>query len=435
MKTFDSKRVMLALGGLLVGAILVILRQGFRASPTPGTAKNGNTIKILGASFGTNHTVTLGRWPMLDPVRRKLPVSTNVIGHVSAQMTKTSATEEYYVFFNGETPEGTLDRHMRPAQIIRDQHGCQFSVAPSIDGFTVGETEILGQRLEVFPRRQKSFEVVFADHQGADDEVTTHLSNPKPWRGIEWIPQAAPAIITNGNLQVTFLGWGGSAALPQPRFRVEQNGVEQVHWKNYVSWFEDVTGNRSQSPSLCRHEPAWRVHTRWGQTVDSELPPENSWILFDGEFPKAGSAIALQDARPVNSVSVQLVAVGGPCTYRLKSSSSGPWQLISTTNIPPGFDGSTVRSSIRNGIKWIEVESSDYWLAMTMDGLGPDHHWQVVTVDESGRHTVHEGWKSMDNNLYRVDLGKTPTPHRHQLKLVIQRLTDFNFLVAPPKPQ
>src|SRR5687767_1009127 len=144
MKTINSKRFMLALGGLLVGAILVLLRQGFRASPTPGS-KNGNTIRILSASFGTNHTVTLGRWPVLDSVRRKLPVSTNVIGYVSAQMTKTSAIEEYYVFFTGETPEGTLDRHMRPAQIIRDQHGCQFSVAPSIDGFTVGETEILGQ--------------------------------------------------------------------------------------------------------------------------------------------------------------------------------------------------------------------------------------------------------------------------------------------------
>jgi 2-phospho-L-lactate transferase len=101
-------------------------------------------------------------------------------------MTKTSATEEYNIFFTGETPEGTLDRHMRPAQIIRDQHGCQFSVAPSIDGFTVGETEILGQRVEVFPRRQKSFEVVFADHQGADDEVATRITASTPDGNVEF---------------------------------------------------------------------------------------------------------------------------------------------------------------------------------------------------------------------------------------------------------
>jgi hypothetical protein len=418
----------------VVGAVALRWAQALpraRSGAMEAVLADGGRLIVWKASLGTNHSLVYGRWPELDSWRGRRPWLTNFLGPITERMERRSGNEVFYLFYSGVLSNGMENPHPFWARHCVDEHGCVLGSFQSRGTQRFRGTNIHDQQMEVFPRRESMVLVRFDGNERGTNEVRFRFRNPLPWQGTEWRPQSVPALATNETLRVHFEGWGGDARWPQLKFRVEEAGQTGDEWTPYLTWFEDVTGNRSQSPQLCRLEPAWRVTGRFGRRTESKLAAENSWAAFSGEIPKAGEAVEFGEAaRTMEGVKARWVGVGGAGKARLES--LGGWHVASVTNRPPGEMGNSMSSSNDGTQDWVETVSDKPWVVLELDGLTSDHHWQLVVVDEKGRHRANQNWSSSGGRLFVCGLDSLPAEGPVELRLVIQKLVDFSFLVTPP---
>lgn len=423
------------MAGFAIGlvAVLVYQRRGPAASNRQeAKLSGGGRLRLWHASQGTNHVLTFGHWRRLDPYRAWFPLVTNVIGPLTEQLVENSGRNGLCLFYSELLPEGGTAANPPWAQRTIDEHGCRLNATMSRgqSGARVGQ--VCRQMLEVWPRRAPVFDLVFGGYQASTNDVRLRIANRQPWQGTEWTPEPLPVRMTQGGLRFELLAWTGSREWPQPRFTVAAAEVEQSDWKPYEIWFEDVTGNRSQSPTLCRREPAWRVRARFGRTVDAPLADTNLWTFLDGRLPAPGAAVVLDSRqRVLEGVTARIVAVGGAGVFRFEGS-RGTWQLTSAAPLPSAGAGSSLSSGSDDQGSWIEGTFPNPWAALELTGLTPEHHWQIAVADETGKNPVNRGWSSSGGTMFTCDLGEFPASLRGRLKLVVQRLVEVSFTVPPP---
>lgn len=429
--------VWLAVVAALVAAALLIGRWNVGASRSRVLVlEDGGRLRLLATTQGTNHLWVAGRFPDLDPLRRAWRPLQSFLGAPTERLAHPSPVDALGVFHVQEdaTGKSVPDPYWVLATV--DEHGCRLTADASRGQFSVGGYQgIAAQNLECYPRRAARIGIEFGSDSGAaaSNRVRLDTANRRPWTGAEWVPEALPMTREVDGLRFILLGLGDREPRGWPRFRIERDGVERPEWETAELWFHDVTGNRAQSPSLCRFEPAWKIEARFRPKPELQTDPEVAWDLGTFDVPEAGSVREFDSERRLQGVKVRPVVLGGAGIFEFNA--IGGWHLTAISNPPPGrvFRGGGV--SVRGGLTGnvAEVRRSEPWLALKISGLAPEQRWTVVAIDESGQAQRNSGWSGVDGDFRLVNLAVPEGTRRVGVRVVVDRLRIAEYLVAPPR--
>ncbi|MGE3312481.1 MAG: hypothetical protein AB7O66_21140 [Limisphaerales bacterium] len=422
------------LGLLLVVVLGAVLLKEYRRSNGPRVElPDGSSIHVWKTSFGTNHELVLGKLPGLDNLRLRFPWVARIVGPTTDRVREGRTGNGMCVFHSWEDGMGLPKVNPPWVRAAYDEHGCRLEFSQGRGESSVRGLSIAHQFSALYPRRLAEFELEMSgtDAQGTG-VVRIPVRNPHPWKGIPWVPEALPAVreIDDG-LRVTFLGFEGSDRWPRPRFRVEQGGEVRPEWKPGRVLFQDVTGNESQTPNLCRHENAWRIEASFEREPGFGFGPDEAATLSTDEFPGLGELTELSGRQTLQGVTVGWIAMGGPGRFEFERR-GGAWVATRADplrNTDRG-DGSSSGSG-PNGT-WMKLTRTKRWWMVDLQGLAPDLTWKLVGRDTAGKVHVNAGW-SGSGSVYTVVLDVPEDAKLSRVQLVIQRWRTVAFTVAPPK--
>ncbi len=295
------------------------------------------------------------------------------------------------------------------------------------------------QCLGNYPRREARFEVEFGLATGDAAPVMRRwwISNPSPWTGLEWVPEALPAVREVGEARISFLGFAGDRRWLGPRFRVEVDGRERMDWVARELLFRDVTGNSAYAPALCRHEAAWKIDAGFARSPEAVSESNQVWEVAGIEVPEGGGLLELTETATLEGVTVQPLLLGGGGVFELKQSGAGTLQVLTAEppSDPGGGGGDSVSSSgSGSGSTEYRIAREGPWLAVSLKGLRSDHAWNVALVEENGTGHWNRGWSGMGPGSRLVNFPRIPAGTMVRLRFVVQTLRRVEFLVKPPSP-
>ena len=430
------------IGVVAVGVALLALGAGLglfrnrtdqgRDGKVVGLGSN-QWVRLWKVTEGPKHEWVLGRFPKLDPLRRKVPGLRAILGEMTEAVSPGYREEGLCVFYGGEDDAG--DSRSADAWLVAsyDEHGCRLPIESSRGEQTVVGRKIAYQLLTTYPRRARNFEVLFGESGSrTDDGVRMKLENPQPWKGTNWVPEAVPATRDLEGWRVTFLGFGGSEKWPAPRFRVAEDGRELPEWVLGKIQFRDVTGNHSDQPDLCRHEAAWQIEASFERDSAFDFGSDEAWTLWEGEFPTAGTAKAFQGSRVLHGVRVEAIAVGGPGAFDFQKGNGGKWVLMGGRAFEKGAHEDGARSGQDGSRHWYQMTKSKPWLMVELTGLTEGHTWHLGFRGTQGRFVRTRGWRGVGTTyttVFEVPTGVAVS----EVRVVVQRWRTVAFTVPPPK--
>lgn len=422
--------------GFGIAAVVVGLwpRRAVPGRGIPLPDRSGQVV-VWKASFGTNHVLTWGRWPALDELRRRFPKAARWLGPTTEQDREFTEIPALMVFHSVEPLEGATNRgtwHPSWGQGTEDQHGCFLPGPGGMGSRTFHGRECAHQDFECYPRRDPAFDLLFGRDGSPTDRVRVRLENPAPWRGVEWVPEPFPVTRESNGLGVRFEGWRDHPHWPSPRYAVLESGGVSEEWEIRRQWFEDATGNRHQTPGLCRHEPAWRWRVRLGRRPDRTRDPGLVWEVATHGVPGAGEAVVVDDARVLDGVTVRVWAYGGPGVFRFEQ--RGGWELVAADPPPAGARGDSMSSGGGTSTQppYLLLRSERPWMALNPADVGAHQEWSVLLVDDQGRHHRNMGWSSSGGRMTFCRLELPEGSRGVAWKVMVQTLREFDFTVAPP---
>lgn len=392
---------------------------------------------MLKVSYGTNHSMMLGRFPGLDPTRRRWPWTKAFLGEVTETVDGMGGEMlDGICFFTRWTD--VLGRNQPDPPWVKaayDEHGCRLELDTGRGESSLGGTNVAHQSSSVYPRRASEFEVELG--RLSDEKLhraRMRVRNPSPWRGLDWIAEALPASRKVEDLTVTLVGYGNSERSPWPQFRVEAEGQVRPEWRAARTFFRDVTGNESQMPWLCRHETAWQIEAWFERIPGSDFGPEESMTVVAGVFPGSGEARVLEGSRTLHGMQVGLLGLGGPGRFRWERAGTGPWRLISQEALAPGVTGDGSSAGTLSTGEWRVHTSMHPWVRLALKSVDPGHSWKVVARDSEGKWHENWGWRG-HGGIYDVAIDVPEGVVVQEVKVLVQRYRKVSFIVRPPRAE
>ncbi len=424
--------------GLLLAVVVAagLLRNYRRSGGDRGGGvvemSDGSRIRVWKASFGTNHELVLGRFPGLDGLRRQFRWVARVAGAPTDRVREGRSGNGLCLFYSWEDEMGLPKVNPPWVRAGYDEHGCRLVFSQGRGESSVRGTSIAHQFSALFPRRMAEFEVEMVETYGQSTGVVwIPIRSPHPWKGADWKPEPVPAVREVDGLRVTYLGFEGSGRWPRPRFQVEQDGRVRPEWKPGRVLFQDVTGNESQSPGLCRHETAWRIEASFEREAAFEFGPDEACALPPGDLPGPGELTELRGGRTLQGVTVGWVAMGGPGRFEFELR-GGAWTATAAGPLKETDTGDYSSSGSDSQGQWMKMTRTKRWWMVTLNGLTPDLTWNLVARDAKGKVHTNSGW-SASGSMHRVTLDIPEDVELTGVQLVIQRWRTVAFTVPPPK--
>jgi flagellar basal body-associated protein FliL len=398
---------------ILLGSVVSILIMGMVAAavwrglrPQTITMSDDSKLTLVAVEYGKKHAPPTVKTPAGTRVRRGNSfTTTNDTLVVWVRQQYDSKQYHYFQYF------------------AYDQAGtaCVGASFASGGGNRQGN-EVVGIRLDAFPRRESKFILRVQENSNDGQELSDQkfvIRNPARSSFLEWTPDSLPNTEEDDDLSVTLTKLVAGAAMTYTRdnddpddainkgvqatFNVERNGKPVTNWEpvsvqtsdaagNYVS--AAVAGNQwdgdddaaTYQYGLWPDEPAWKIRLEFSQQSD-----------FAGDELWSVQGIPLQSGRQqdffnfggrrqqTNSVFAETELNG----FRLKIFSGKQFTDVSPNSQPQG--GLTIQTtpSLPNGMRLTLVKLTD-------DQTNDIGYWNFGTFGNGNSTTYRYGLRDLD---------------------------------------
>jgi hypothetical protein len=279
---------------ILWGSLVLVLLAGLGTGaywwswrPQVVTLSDGTTVTLVGVDYGRKHTPPAVKAPAGKPTRRGGSFTTTNDTLV-AWVRQTYDSQQYHSL----------------QYFAYDEAGTACVEAVSSSGGNRQGSEVVGVRLEGFPRRQGKFYLRVLENSNGGQELSDQkfvIRNPVRESLAAWTPVPLPNTQDDGDVSVTLTKLTAGADMPFRRngeeaddamnqgvravFQVERNEHPVTNWEPVVVETWDATGNHVTARStrtewdghngvttyqygLWPEEPVWRVRCEFTQKSD-----------------------------------------------------------------------------------------------------------------------------------------------------------------------
>jgi len=280
---------------LIIG--LVAAAVWWELRPQTITMSDGSKLTLVAVEYGKKHTPPKVKMPAGTRARRGSSfTTTNDTLVVWVRQEYDSQQYHYFQYFAYDTAGAACV-------------GANFA---SGGGNRQGN-EVIGIRLDGFPRRQGKFILRAYEQGNGGQELSDQkfiIRNPARGPFLDWTPDSLPNTQEDDDLSVTLTKLVAGAAIPYTRdnddpddamnkgvqatFHVERNGKPVTNWEPVSVETSDATGNHVNAAvagnqwsgnddaatyqyGLWPDEPAWKIQFAFSQK--SDLPDSEVWSV------------------------------------------------------------------------------------------------------------------------------------------------------------
>src|SRR2546421_2450157 len=288
--------------------------------PIEQQMKDGSILRLEKITHGGRHSFERGPFRTAW-LRGLLPFLPFKASYVGSSLSKDSMV----LWLSRRDPQtgADLDWDWLVTAIAVDEHGCRF--CPGVCAFCSGSSMtstiqrfpsftrppgakdlVLACELSSFPRRQKTFQLIFYDHN-AQPVVEMSVPNPAANSYPQWRPNPLPVTQQEGALSFSLVklmnrvetaetaGIISDQVLPVASFAITREGQPASNWVATGTTFSDATGNhwdgnRYSMGGGCCQASAWKVGAEFFRTPEAQFLPHEIATLEPIPLPEAGIA-------------------------------------------------------------------------------------------------------------------------------------------------
>jgi hypothetical protein len=289
------------------------------------------------------------------------------------------------------------------------------------------------------PRDTKMVVKVFDGSDTLIAELPLPYIPPPSLSTVQWEPDPLPASRTDGNLTVTLNGVDffatseNNGVYVSPRLTYEHDGIASTTWGS-SEVFHDLLGNQSYAWNcdLSPAESAWKMKLRMSQNTNGRFLPEETKKLPSRPLTPARQLDAVSETYKVNGHSVSIVGMGGqgPLDFTLPGSTSH----FKTGAYQPGVRSYGMTTMCNNNKCDVDFVSGSPFIvtsdSQSQEGLSV----QCVIRDQNGEVLEQQASSGGTGALTFWFFEPKPTSTAIEIEIVIQKIRQAEFLIAPPKP-
>jgi len=393
---------------------------------------DGSTLKVLGTSVGLAQFTSekpihrLAKQVLPPRLQRWLPSPfTSSCGGSSNSIT---VYVRHLGVSAGATPCG-----LTSGEMTVDDDGFRLPTGGGncSSGFGTAQ-EVHGLVLHTYPRRQRSFNLLFLgphNEQVAALRILNPLQGPFP----EWVPDRLPITRTNGPLILTLKSLrrrdsSRSYTWVDPEFQIQ---APDGRWQSAAvntGPFKDATGN--EGPFLSPKEHAWKFIATVHRQRREDFADDERFRWSNVTIPQAGIFQPIDLSTNVQGITFSVHGLAGPGRLIITNG---------TTRIMMAAD-SNVTSERSSGSmctnRWESWTSSRPFFFLEASGLQPNQQLRFSLCSEDGREveavTTQDGKPAKPNTwIYHVKFVPRPDMKRVSLEVTVSRGIEFEFLIDP----
>ncbi len=405
----------------------VVQTAGPRASQV-ATLPDGSTLRLEQVSYGLNHYRPGAWWHSLA---RRLPLAwqSRLKVDTGASMTTSEPSLGVWLAWEkaGSSGSGWWDFG------LVDEHGAE--VPASSRSTRTGQPDALGYAFTAFPRRGRTMTLrLYKRKSGGERELAAAFEFANPVRGKfpEWRPQPRPAVVKQGDLEISFkrllvgVNHDSKPVAPRPgeetwalaEFDVKANGVPSDVWFPDGIELADATGNKVRQNSWSSGVRGGAAHLRWQPYL---WPSEAAWKIRV-EFMRNHEQAVFSTNELVVVTGLKLPTVDDVTELNLSTNRLGHTVRVLGLSSGKGKFGTRHSSMSSTGVR-IEVDGSPE--------LGTDKRLTVSSVrDDQGRKVDSHGF-GRGGGSYSLGFEPKPDAKSLDFTLVVQEVVTAEFLVKP----
>ncbi|MEQ2009263.1 MAG: hypothetical protein ABMA26_20980 [Limisphaerales bacterium] len=431
-----NKRALGIATAIMLFTGLVVLQVVQTARPRASqvaTLPDGSTLRLESVSYGKEHFRPGAWW---HPLARRLPSDWQRRLNVDPGVSMTTAAPSLGVWLSWDKTGGSGGGWWDFGLV--DEHGVEVPASSNNnhESTHTGQPRVLGRTFTAFPRRGVAMTLrLYQRKPGGERVLAASFQLPNPVRGKfpEWRPQPMPAVVKQGDLEITFkqlvvgvssddpplLPMRGEAGQARANFHVSERGVPSKHWFPDGIELTDATGNKlrqdswssgrvSEGATFITWKPyLWPSETAWKIRVEF-MRNEHAVFSTNELIVVTGLAIPAPDGVTELQLSTNRLGHG----VRVLGLAQGTGQFGNEYSSMAGDKG--VRVDV-----FISPE------------LGTGKRLTVVSVrDDQGRKLDSRG-AGRSSNSYSFGYEPKPDAKSLDFTLVVQEVVTAEFLVKP----
>jgi len=410
---------------------LQVVSTGKPHLPPAVTLPDGSTLRLEQVSYGKEHFRPGAWW---HPLARRLPTDWQRKLKMDANAAMSTAEPSLGVWLGWDKADASGMEQWDFGLV--DEHGVEVPVrSRSNHGATrAGLPHSLGRVFPIFPRRGSVMTLRFHDRKsGGERELAASFEFANPVRGKfpEWRPQPMPAVVKQGDLEITFkrlfVGVGsnskpaaarpGEEAWARADFDVKERGTLSDVWFPDGIELADATGNKVRQNSWSSDTRGGAAYLRWQPYL---WPSEAAWKIRV-EFMRNDKAV-FSTNELIAVTGLVLPAVDSVMELNLSTNRLGHTVRVLGLTHGKGQFPSRNHSMGGNGMR-IEVDVSPE--------LGTGRRLTIMGVrDDQGRKLDSRG-AGRSSSLYSFSYEPKPDAKSLDFTLVVQEVVTAEFLVKP----
>lgn len=412
-----------SIGVLMLGLIAVGVAAAFwawwRNAPAVG-------LKFVGCAVGTQTFTTARSWHKL--ARQILPYRWQ--NWIPATLTVGAYSSNRVTFCFRASPRMGFPS----AYCAEDDAGFRYPMESNGWSITTSANgdSIVAVTLRAYPRRDRTFKLVFCATDRQTEFARLRLPNPVRGPFPEWKPEALPLTRTNGSVTLTLnsLTWRTNRSWSplDPVWRISSSEPAWTHAQPGWIEVEDATGNAGAYSALS--EPAWRLKIAVRRERREDFSASEVLVLTNLSLPPAGRFTAVDVSTQLSGCTVTLGAI------------CGAGQLSITNGTTRGMAPPAGRHQY-NGRMFSGSLDVELWgcarpfLFLEIDGMTERDGVLWRAFDDQGRELALEnplGYSirsGTQTRVYQLEFASVTNAVISRLEIAVSRGLEFEFCIDP----
>lgn len=413
---------------LLAGGVILVSWAVRRPGAAVAVFPDGSRLQYVGSATGGQTFTTERPWHKL--ARRFLPYRWQGWIPAVTSGSCSSGSNSVTFFFRQVAPTSGPQPWIN--YFARDATGFRYPLGGGYCSFGRGGTALLGLSLRAYPRRERTFEIVFLAADRKLEVARVRVPNPVQGPFPTWGTEMLPLTRTNGPVTLTLasLSWrsnryeypldpGWQLAAGDPAWQHTRPGWVEV---------EDATGNAGAYAALS--EPAWRVKTSVRRERWEDFSPSEVLVVTNLNLPPAGEFTALDASAELGGCKVTLGAICGPGqlsitngTARGMAPPTGEYLgqgMMSTGSLTVEHWGSN-RPFLFLEVSGMGDRDGVFWRAFDSEGRG-------VKMESPRGYSFRSGTQI---RVYQPEFASVTNAVISRLEIAVSRALEFEFSLDP----